>query len=94
MPAKKTRKPKYTAGVLARDWDEEALVVFYPSLTAEQMRRGLGGLWLCVEEIEERNNYTEWSHKDWKATYDLTDENGKPCAPPRKGQAFPCDVEL
>ena len=35
-----------------------------------------------------------WTLKEWKATYNLFDEHGKPCAPPKPGECFAVEIEL
>lgn len=86
MPKKvKPKRRKYTSGVLCRDGAGGALIVFFSSQKRDGVYFNSANQMWWSEDIE-GPVAKEWTPKEWKATYKLT--------PPRKGQAFECDVEL
>ena len=80
------KKVKYTSGVLCRDkgnFGGVNYVLFAKGVLAKGLSLDAGGLYRRAR----LSRWTRiWQAKDWRATYDL--------APPRKGQAFECEVQL
>lgn len=77
-------KVKYTSGVLCRDKGGAGFIGFFAELLRDGAWKGDSGFWWGLGWAA-RPQYS-WTLAEWKATYDL--------APPRKGQAFECEVQL
>ena len=86
---------KYTDGVLCRDKDLGGDVVFFPGHSEQHVYLDVPlGWWLSKRPRVRLGGAKVWVLGRFKTLYDLRDENGKPCAPPRKGRCFECEVEL
>lgn len=86
------KKVNYTSGVLCGDEGDNSInIAFWEGLGVDDVEQDCFGMW--TGPAYPREIYV-WKLTKFRRLYDLTDENGKRCAPPRKGQAFECEVEL
>ncbi len=87
---------KMVSGVLCKDRRNKIMdrpIVFFGTSRAHVQL--LGSMYWTAAPFKTRpRTVRQWTAEDFAEEYDLRDENGKPCKPPRAGTAFEVDLEL